>query len=84
MTKLSYASSPFAIRDDLVAAHGRVWERLTNAGTWLDGATRVQVAAEARHARSCTLCAKQKDACPPSLLTANMTRLAICPINELS
>lgn len=65
MTNLSYASSSFAIRKDLAAAHGRVWNRIANAGTWLDGATRVRVAAEARHARNCTLCARQKDALSP-------------------
>jgi alkylhydroperoxidase family enzyme len=65
MTEISYVSSPMAIRDDLVAAHSRVWDRLANAGTWLDGTTRVQVAAEARHARSCALCAQQKDALSP-------------------
>ena len=52
---LSYETSPYVIRDDLVAAHGRVWDRLAKAGTWLDGATRIQVAAEARQARDCAL-----------------------------
>ncbi|MDA1325162.1 MAG: alkylhydroperoxidase-related (seleno)protein, partial [Proteobacteria bacterium] len=65
MTGLSYENSPYAIRDDLVEAHRRVWDRFANAGTWLDGATRVQVAAEARQARGCTLCARQKDAMSP-------------------
>jgi alkylhydroperoxidase family enzyme len=61
----SYGTSPYAIRDDLVEGHRRVWDRLANAGTWLDGATRVQVAAEARHARGCPLCTQQKDALSP-------------------
>jgi len=62
---ISYGTSPYAIRDDLVEGHRRVWDRLANAGTWLDGATRVQVAAEARHARGCPLCTQQKDALSP-------------------
>lgn len=62
---LSYDSSPYAIRDDLVEAHRRVWDRLAKAGTWLDGATRVRIAAEVRHARGCMLCAQQKAALSP-------------------
>ena len=62
---LSYETSPYVIRDDLVAAHRRVWDRLAKAGTWLDGTTRIQVAAEARQARDCALCARQKDALSP-------------------
>jgi len=65
MTDLSYASSPYAIRDDLAAAHERVWNRLAGPGTWLDGATRLRIAAETRHARGCSLCARQKDALSP-------------------
>lgn len=65
MTDLSYDASPYAIRDDLAAAHRRVWDRIAHPGTWLDGATRVQVAAEARHARGCSLCAQQKAALSP-------------------
>jgi len=65
MTDLSYEHSPIRIREDLVAAHERVWERLAAPGTWLDGATRVAVAAETRHARGCFLCAQQKAALSP-------------------
>jgi len=32
---------------------------------WLNGETRVKVAAETRHARRCSLCAQQKDALSP-------------------
>lgn len=62
---ISYETSPYKIREDLVAAHERVWDRLANAGTWLNGATRVAVAAETRHARGCILCAQQKAALSP-------------------
>lgn len=65
MPILSYDHSPYVIRDDLAASHERVWERIAKAGTWLDGATRIQVAAEARHARGCALCAQQKEALSP-------------------
>lgn len=62
---VSYEASPYMVRDDLVAAHARVWDRLAEAGTWLDGETRIQVAAETRHARNCALCARQKAALSP-------------------
>jgi hypothetical protein len=65
MTELSYQSSPYVIREDLVAAHERAWDRLARAGTWLDGATRVAIAAETRHARGCILCTQQKAALSP-------------------
>jgi alkylhydroperoxidase family enzyme len=65
MTDLSYENAPFPIREDLAAAHRRVWDRLANAGTWLDGATRIQIAAEVRHARDCALCAQRKAALSP-------------------
>jgi hypothetical protein len=47
---------PVSIRPDLVAAHERAWQRIARPGTWLDGATRVAIAAETRHAASCLLC----------------------------
>lgn len=62
---LSYEKSPYEIRDDLVAVHERVWDRIANAGTWLSGWARVQIAAETRHARACDLCARQKAALSP-------------------
>jgi len=46
------ASAQVTIREDLTAAHARAWERIGNPGTWLDGAQRVAIAAETRHAPS--------------------------------
>src|SRR5579863_8287984 len=58
-------ASPYPVRADLAAAHARAWERLAHAGTWLDGATRIRVAAETRHAPGCALCTRQKAALSP-------------------
>lgn len=66
MNRMNYDDAPVTVRDDLVAAHQQVWDRLASAGTWLDGATRLKVAAEARHARNCPLCAERKDALIPN------------------
>jgi hypothetical protein len=64
MTEL-YASTPYAIRDDLSAAHSRAWSRIARPGTWWDGAARVAIAAETRLAPSCTLCRRRKEALLP-------------------
>ena len=60
-----YASAPYAIRDDLAAAHARAWSRIARPGTWWDGTARVAIAAEARNAPSCTLCRRRKEALTP-------------------
>jgi alkylhydroperoxidase family enzyme len=62
---MDYAASSYPIREDLAAAHARAWAHLARAGTWLDGATRVRVAAEVRHAPGCALCARRKAALSP-------------------
>ena len=63
-----YASSPVAIRGDLAAAHDRAWERIARPGTWWDGAQRVRIAAETRHASSCRLCPRRKEAPSPAAI----------------
>lgn len=65
MATLSYDGAPFAVRGELEAAHKRAWDRLARAGTWLDGSTRIRVAAETRHAPGCALCAARKAALSP-------------------
>lgn len=65
MATLDYADSQHPVRADLVEAHQRAWDRLSRAGTWLTAEERVQVMAEARHARGCALCAEIKAALSP-------------------
>lgn len=64
-----YANAPIAIREDLAAAHQRVWARIARPGTWWDGAARVAIAAEARHAPSCGLCRRRKEALSPAAVS---------------
>jgi len=52
-------------RDELLNAHDRAWQWLAGSGTWLDGATRIALAAEARNAAGCSLCQARKDALSP-------------------
>jgi hypothetical protein len=63
-----YASAPIKIRDDLAAAHARAWARIGQPGTWWEGAQRVAIAAETRHAPSCALCRRRKEALSPAAI----------------
>ena len=65
MTEISYQDLPWPVRDDVAAAQVRTWERLGQPGTWLTGAERLAVAAEARNAQDCKLCAARKEALSP-------------------
>jgi len=53
------------IRPALKDACKRAWRRLVSAGTWLDAATRRDVALETRAALDCELCAQRKGAVSP-------------------
>ena len=62
---ISYSNAPVPVRDDIVAAHERAWNRIARAGAWFDGKTRLAIAAETRHAANCALCARRKDSVTP-------------------
>lgn len=74
-----YASAPIPIRDDLAAAHTRAWERLGRPGTWWDGAQRIAIAAETRHAPSCALCRRRKEALSPATVEGRHDDLGALP-----
>jgi hypothetical protein len=65
MGELSYDTAPIAVREDLSAAHMRVWRGISEPGTWLTGSVRVAIAAETRNAVHCALCKKRKEALSP-------------------
>jgi hypothetical protein len=62
---ISYSNACVEVRDDIVAAHDRAWKRIARAGAWLDGKTRVAIAAETRQAPDCALCSRRKQALSP-------------------
>jgi hypothetical protein len=74
-----YASAPIAIRKDLAGAHARAWARIGRPGTWWDGAGRIAIAAETRHAPSCALCRRRKEALSPAAIEGNHDSLAALP-----
>ena len=66
MAAVSYDRAPHFVRRDLADSHRRAWNHLASPGTWLDGATRVAIAAAAREARTCRLCQQRKLSVSPS------------------
>ena len=74
-----YGAAPVPIRDDLAAAHARAWDRLGGPGTWWDGAERVAIAAETRHAASCDLCRRRKEALSPAAIDGGHGSLGDLP-----
>jgi hypothetical protein len=66
MAAFDYSAAPFEIRSDLAVAYREHWEWLAAPGSWWTGAERVAIAAAARGARGCALCAQRKDALSPN------------------
>lgn len=56
----------FTVRDDIRAAHESLWRHVSAPGTWWTGGERVAIAAAARDADPCRLCAERKAALSPS------------------
>lgn len=79
MSQIDYRSIPDAVRDDIVDNHRRAWERLGRPGTWWTGAERIAIAAEVRHAPSCALCARRKEALSPYSVSGTHDHLGALP-----
>ena len=69
MNREPYERAPIAIRADLAAAHRRARDHLAHPGTCWDGAQRVALMAEARHAVDCALCRRRKEALSPAAVS---------------
>ena len=76
---LEYHRSPLPVRDELVAAHRRAWERLQRPGEWWTGAVRVAIAEETRAATDCALCKERKAALSPCAVTGTHTAATDLP-----
>jgi len=57
--------APATIRPPLLSALETAWSHLAVPGSWLTGAQRTAVVAEARHAWNCGLCTERKTALSP-------------------
>jgi len=80
MASVSYDTAPHFVRRDLADAHLRAWDRLASPGTWLDGATRVAVAAATREARDCRLCRLRKLSVSPNSQTGQHDDNSALPV----
>ena len=76
---ISYTNAPVEVRDDIVAAHGRAWNRIARPGAWFDGKTRVAIAAETRQASKCTFCSRRKEALSPYSIDGRHDGLGTLP-----
>ena len=54
-------------------------DRIGRAGTWWDGSQRVAIAAETRHALSCALCRRRKEALSPAAIEGEHDSLGALP-----
>jgi hypothetical protein len=79
----SYTDATFKVRDDIAVAHQRAWDRIARAGAWLDGRTRVAIAAETRQAPHCALCARRKAAISPYAIDGEHDGLGVLPARML-
>ncbi len=70
---ISYSGAAVVVRDDLVAAHQRAWQRLARPGTWLSGAQRVALARETRTVDDCPLCQRRLLALSPHTVEGRHT-----------
>ncbi len=76
---ITYLDAPVSVRADIGQAHIVAWDRISRAGAWLDGATRVAIAEETRHAPQCSLCKRRKEALSPYSIAGHHDRLGTLP-----
>ena len=61
----SFEPEKLPVRAGLKREIKRAWQRLAAPGTWWSGAERLLIAREARHAHTCALCARRREALSP-------------------
>jgi len=76
---VSYDASSLPVREDIVLADQRAWNRLSRPGAWWSGAQRVSIAAEARHADDCGLCEQLRSELTPEAVSGEHENLGYLP-----
>jgi len=76
---VDYERASLTVRRDLVDAHSRAWRHIAEPGTWWTGAERVAIAAEARAARTCSLCVERKQLLAPTMANGAHGRASDLP-----
>jgi hypothetical protein len=62
---MNYEKGDIPVRKDLEETHLEIWQSIASAGTWLEGAKRVEIARETRQAACCPFCVARKEALSP-------------------
>jgi alkylhydroperoxidase family enzyme len=79
MAALDYDAAGVPVGEDLREAHRLLWRHLAGPGTWWDGAQRIAIAAESRHATACALCRRRKGALSPASVAGEHDTLGALP-----
>ncbi len=74
-----YDAAPVVLRPDLADGLNRNHERLAQPGSWLTGAQRLAVVAEARNAWDCPLCQSRREAISPYAVDGEHTDMGQLP-----
>lgn len=72
-----YAQSPFPVREDLVKAHQKSWQQISQPGSNWTATERVNFVEESRQAANCTLCQSRKQALSPVAVKGDHDHLAL-------
>lgn len=72
-----------ALRSDVRNAHARAWQRLARPGEWWTGQERIAIAAEARQATRCSLCACRKKSPSPYAVEGTHDTVAALPASAI-
>lgn len=83
MARIDVAGEHLPIRDTLDSAIEQAWQHLAGPGTWWDGAGRVAIAAEARHADNCAYCRARNAALSPYTLDGAHDHLGRLPMDAV-
>ena len=79
MSEITYEAAPVTVREDIIEAHRRAWQRIANPGTWWTGKERVAIAEEVRSAVRCSLCKERKAALSPNAVRGKHDSPGVLP-----
>ena len=83
MSEINDQDLAWPVRDKVTAVQQDAWDRLGRPGTWLTGAERVAIAAEARNAGDCKLCRDRLGALSPGAVTGEHDHLGAVSESEV-
>ena len=85
-----YATSGYAVREDIPDAHRTVWRMIGEPGCWWRAEDRVAFVTEARNARFCEACRRRREAlspnadCGPHLRTTHLAEVVVDTVHRVT